>query len=104
MRDRPWFRWPSRDRDLLWPDPRRRPPGAQGGVADKGEKAGKAEGSGSEAPDEGEPKKTEEPIKLDWIDALAFGIAMFQILIPYFLAMAGAILAVYGLFWLWFRH
>ncbi len=97
MRDRPWWKWPSHDRDQLWPDPRRRRPDDKAGPKAAGE-------AGSAAPGKDDPKKAKEPIKLEWIDALAFGIAMFQVLIPYFLAVAGAILAVYGLFWLWFRH
>ncbi|HEY3315192.1 MAG TPA: hypothetical protein VGL40_07975 [Bacillota bacterium] len=50
------------------------------------------------------PAKSGEPPKLDSLDILAFTIAMFQIILPYFLVLVGAILAVYGLFWLLFRH
>ncbi|MHB8758453.1 MAG: hypothetical protein ACYC6V_10615 [Bacillota bacterium] len=88
MSNRSWWKWPGRDLDKLWPDPPRRSlPGKESGA-----------GGG------GEENKTEEPIQLSWLDALAFAIAMFQIILPYFLAVAGAILAVYGLFWLLFRH
>lgn len=106
MPNRPWWKWPTRDRDQLWPDPPRRllRNEAGGAGADAVKPGTASDKPGSDAAGSGEENKAEEPIQLSWLDALAFAIAMFQILLPYFLAVAGAIIGVYGLFWLLFRR